>query len=341
MNPKNEDKKRIQYTTEPILLKPACKDYLWGGNRLADSYGKAFGILPLAETWECSTHPDGISVVGSGRNRGIGLDELLSAYPELMGKRALKNSTGGQLPILIKFIDAGQNASVQVHPDDFYAEKHENGESGKAEMWYVLEADTDSKLIYGFQNDMDKESVKEALQKGSVETFLNKVSVKKDDVFYVEPGTVHAIGAGTVLVEIQQNSNITYRLYDYGRRGADGKCRDLHIEKALDVMKFQADSKPRQPMRLLKYSPGCATELLCRCRYFQVERILLNNEEHKSLIEMQMDAATFMVLVCLEGNLTISADADLFVKKGDTVFVPASGREIRLCGNAHLLKIKC
>lgn len=341
MNPKTEDKNNKENTVQPFLLKPACKDYLWGGERLAAEYGKDCGISPLAETWECSTHPDGVSTVGSGAYKGIALDELLAKQPELLGTHPLKTGSEGQLPILIKLIDARQNASVQVHPDDAYAGAYENGQSGKTEMWYILDAEEDSKLIYGFHHDMDREKVAEALKTGTIEKHLNKVNVKKDDVFFIEPGTVHAIGKGMMLAEIQQNSNLTYRLYDYDRTDHSGRRRELHHDKALQVMKYKGDNAPRQPMRVLKYQPGCAEELLCRCKYFQVERMLLNAEEERVETILRVDSTSFVVLVCLEGNVSLIGEEKLVMKKGDCVFVPAGETSLRMKGKAQLLKIKC
>lgn len=341
MNPKNKDKINKENMVEPFLLKPACKDYIWGGKRLAAEYGKDCGVSPLAETWECSTHPDGVSVVNSGDYKGLGLDELLEMHPELLGTHPAKNCSTGQLPILIKFIDAAQSASVQVHPDDAFAKIYENGQRGKAEMWYILDAEADSKLIYGFNHDMARETVESALKDGTIERYLNKVNARKDDVFYVEPGTVHAIGAGMVLVEIQQNSNLTYRMYDYDRKDSNGNRRELHVDKALQVMKYKGDSEPRQPMRVLKYQPGCAVELLCRCKYFQVERMLLNADEKSPQTIFRMDYSSFVVLVCLEGEARLLGREFLKLKKGDCLFVPAGERNICMEGKAQFLKIRC
>lgn len=330
-----------QNSIEPFLLKPACKDYLWGGTRLIDEYGKKYGISPLAETWECSIHPDGVSVIDSGIYKGMPLDVLLRGYPELLGTHPEKIAGGGQLPILVKFIDAGTEASVQVHPDDEYARMHENGENGKAEMWYVLEATEDAKLIYGFYRDMDRETIKEALSNGSIVKYLNKVKVKKDDVFFIEPGCVHAIGAGTLIAEIQQNSNVTYRLYDYDRCDQNGNKRELHVDKALEVANMKASGIPRQPMRMLKYQPGCATELLCRCKYFQVERMLINADRKECAVELVSGEESFVILMCLDGNGLLKSGEELLFKKGDCIFVPASSSKMQIEGKAQFLKIRC
>ena len=255
--------------TKPFLLKPAGKDYLWGGSRLNDDFSKGIEMSPLAETWECSTHPDGPSIVGSGEFVGSSLSEVLNKHPEFLGSHP---RTQGELPILIKLIDAKKDLSVQVHPNDEYAVQYENGSLGKTEMWYVLDATKNAKLVYGFYHDIDKAVLRKSLMDGTVEKYLQKVPIRKDDVFYIEAGTVHAIGAGALIAEIQENSNLTYRLYDYNRIDKDGKKRELHIDKALAVADLKGAAEPRQPMRLLRYRRGCASELLCRCKYFQVEK---------------------------------------------------------------------
>lgn len=333
-------KEEMKYNMQPFLLKPACKDYLWGGDRLEKEYGKDYGINPLAETWECSVHPDGISLIDSGSLKGMPLSEVIKRYPEMLGTHPVRIGKPGELPVLIKLIDAGQKASVQVHPDDDYAQMYENGENGKAEMWYVLDSDHDAKLVYGFYEDMDEEMVKKALEEQTIEKYLRKVNVYKDDVFYIEPGTVHAIGAGVLLAEIQQNSNLTYRLYDYNRTDQYGKKRDLHVDKALKVANLKKSSEPRQPMRVLKYQPGCATELLCRCKYFQVERILVRSEEDKAAV-FHVGEESFCVLLCLDGCGKIEGAEKIELKKGRTAWIPANYGDVKLVGEMQLLKIRC
>ena len=323
----------------PFLLKPAAKDYLWGGSRLNDDFGKAVPLSPLAETWECSTHPDGQSVVAeTGEPLGI----LLSRCPNYLGNHSLR-LTGGkaELPILIKLIDAKQDLSIQVHPDDDYALEHENSR-GKTEMWYVLAAKRNARLIYGFRQDMSRQQLTRILDEKCLESVLNHVPVHQNDVFFVEAGTVHAIGAGVLLAEIQESSNITYRIYDYDRTDRAGRKRDLHIEQALDVAKITASVSPRQPMRVLKYRNGCAEELLGRCKYFQVERILLNTEIHRSLAEFQTDGNSFHTLLCIEGcGVLLGEHVMIPFFKGDCIFVPAESIPLKLHGKAQLLNVSC
>ena len=326
--------------TKPFLLTPAGKDYLWGGNRLKTEFNKEIDLVPLAETWECSTHPDGPSVIVTGRHAGKTLAELLKEHPEYLGKHP---GTEGELPVLIKFIDAKKNLSVQVHPDDDYARKYENGQLGKTEMWYVMDAAPDAQLVYGFNHDITKEQLRQSLKDGTVEKYLQKVKIQKDDVFFIEAGTVHAIGAGALIAEIQESSNLTYRLYGYNRVGKDGKLRELHIDKALAVANLKSSSEPRQPLRLLKYKKGSATELLCRCKYFQVERYLLNTESSRKLVEFQTAGDTFEVFLCLDGcGVVFMEDGDsMNFFKGDCIFVPANSLSMKFHGKAQFLHVRC
>ena len=343
----------MNWKNKPFLLSPAGMDYLWGGNRLNTDFHKNIDMTPLAETWECSTHPDGVSTVASGEHLGQTLDVVLAKHPEYLGSHPVSvmnaiNSEGSQdgdhpltLPVLVKFIDARQNLSVQVHPDDDYARIHENGSPGKTEMWYVLDAAPGAQLVYGFNRDMDEKLLRHSLEQGSIEKYLQKVSVQKDDVFYIESGTVHAIGAGVLLAEVQENSNLTYRLYDYDRVDRYGNKRTLHIGKAMEVLNYKSRENPRQPMRVLRYQPGCASELLCRCKYFQVERMLINTAQAHAAPECSTTEHSFQVLLCLEGSGEIVYTEKLPFKKGSCIFVPADSVPLQLYGKAQLLKISC
>ena len=331
---------------KPFLLKPAAKDYLWGGSRLNDDFSKNIDMQPLAETWECSTHPDGPSVIASGEFEGMELAELLRRFPEFIGehrKLVFWYDDAGELPILIKFIDAKKDLSVQVHPDDEYARNKEGELFGKTEMWYVLDAAKDAKLVYGFYHDMDKKKLRHSIENGTVEKYLQKVPVHRDDVFFIEAGTVHAIGAGALIAEIQENSNLTYRLYDYNRRDKQGKLRELHVDKALDVVDLRQSSEPRQPLRVLKYQRGWASELLCRCQYFQVERMLLNTESCREMADFYTDKNSFQVLLCTSGCglLLYGGSGVLQFFKGDCIFVPAGSVPLKIHGSAQMLKVTC
>lgn len=325
---------------EPFLLRPVGKDYLWGGRRLNDDFSKKIDMEPLAETWECSTHADGTSIVVSGAFAGMGLDEVLHEHPEFLGTHP---SMGDKLPILIKFIDAKKDLSVQVHPNDEYAKKYENGSLGKSEMWYVLDAAKNAQLIYGFNSDITKSQLKKSLQKGTIERYLQKIPVKKGDVFFVEAGTVHAICAGALVAEIQESSNLTYRLYDYDRVDKNGEKRELHIDKALKVANLSASNTPKQPVRVMRYRRGSASELLCRCKYFQVERMLVNTEQHREMIDFHTENNSFQVLLCVDGCGTLFWENGNLIPfiKGDCIFVPAGSVQIKIHGKAQILNVMC
>lgn len=322
---------------EPIFLRPTGKDYLWGGSRINDEFGKGIALEPLAETWECSTHPDGPSFAVGGEFDGQSLAEILKAHPDYLGTHPER---GEGLPILIKFIDAKRDLSVQVHPTDEFAAAHENGQRGKTEMWYVLDAAKDAKLVYGLRHDTDAEALRESIENGTVERHLQTVPIAKNDVFFIEAGTIHAIGAGALIAEIQQSSNLTYRLYDYDRVDKNGHKRPLHVQKALAAANLRSSTAPRQPMRVLHYRPGCASELLCRCRYFEVYRMLVNTERRQK-VAYRADAMSFRVLLCVDGCGTVSfCNSASNIYKGDCVFLPADSVELSLHGQLQLLDIR-
>ena len=327
----------MQKKNTPLLLRPSGKDYLWGGNRLNDEFEKNIDLTPLAETWECSTHPDGPSYIVGGEFNGAELAEVLKVHPEYLGERHKGECT---LPILIKFIDAKLDLSVQVHPTEGYAREKENGQRGKTEMWYVLDASRDTKLVYGLKQECTREEIRKSIVDGTVMKYLQKVPIHKNDLFFIQAGTIHAIGAGALVAEIQENSNLTYRLYDYDRIDKDGKRRELHVDKALDVANLHGCAEPKQPLRVLKYRQGSASELLTRCKYFEVYRMLINTERRQK-VHYQADELAFRVLLCVNGCGTISYDnGTITFYKGDCVFVPADSYELTIHGQAQFLDIR-
>lgn len=324
-------------SNEPFLLRPTGKDYLWGGKRLNDEFAKGIDLSPLAETWECSTHPEGPSFVVNGKHREQSLAEVIRSQPNYLGRRYQGWTT---LPILIKFIDAKADLSVQVHPNDEYAKEQENGQLGKTEMWYVLDAKQGTRLIYGFNHDTNEGTIRKAIAAGSLMNHLRTVPIKKDDLFFIEAGTVHALGAGALVAEIQENSNITYRLYDYDREDKDGKKRPLHIDRAMKVADFRSSARPKQPLRVLEYRQGAASELLCRCKYFEVYRLIVNTER-RQVVSYRADEFGFRVLLCVNGCGSVSwGDEMLNFYKGDCIFVPAESVEFFLHGQAKFLDVR-
>lgn len=330
---------------EPFFLKPAGKDYLWGGTRLKDDFSKDTDLEVLAETWECSTHPDGHSIVSSGPFEGKALVDVLKENPEFLGTHPSMHE--GELPVLVKFIDAKNNLSVQVHPDDEYAKINENGQNGKSEMWYVVEAAKEARLIYGFRTDIDKKTILRALEEGRLEHYLLSIPVKKGDVFFIPAGQVHAICAGCLIAEVQESSNLTYRLYDYNRIDKDGKKRPLHIDKALDVISLKGSSKPEQPMRVFRFREGVMIEKLYQCKYFNCEKVFLDTQRCRKHATFRTRENSFRVLLCIEGCGTIMWNDDNGCEKrmdffrGDCIFVPANSVEYKAHGKAELLRIGC
>lgn len=289
-----------------MKLKPSFKDYLWGGTKLRDKYGMDCSLNPVAEAWVLSCHKDGNSTVTNGEYAGLALNEAI----EKSGASVLGTSCEkfAFFPILIKLIDAKQNLSIQVHPSDDYAMKHEN-EFGKTEMWYVVNCEPDSYLYYGFKEKISTEEFETRINNNTLTEVLNKVKVKKGDCFFIESGTVHAIGAGLVIAEIQQNSNTTYRVYDYGRTGSDGRPRELHISKALDVA---VTAPPKAPVL---HNDGKEKTVLASCKYFKVSKYNINGE-----LKLNAGSDSFVSLLCTEGS--VAADG-VTLNAGECAFVPA------------------
>ena len=326
----------------PFTFKPILKKVIWGGSDICPFKGITPVENGVGESWELSHVEGNYSVVANGELEGQSLDDLIRTYgKDLLGGKVMERF-GTTFPLLIKFIDARDNLSIQVHPNDELAKKRHNS-FGKTEMWYVLDAAKDAKLIYGFHHNITKETLRDSIRSGTVEKYLQKVPIQKDDVFYIEAGCVHAIGAGALIAEVQESSNLTYRLYDYDRVDKDGRKRELHIEKALDVANLKSSAEPRQPMRVLQYREGCASELLCRCRYFQTERLLLNTERCRDMVDYRTKSNSFEILLCIDGcGMLFHQDGEsLPFFRGDCIFVPADSVPMKIHGRAKFLKVSC
>lgn len=313
---------------KPVKLTPAFKDYLWGGTRLRDDFKKPCDFDKIAESWELSCHKDGQSVVATGEDKGLTLSQFIEKY----GKSAVLGSDCDKFenfPILIKLIDAKDNLSVQVHPDNEYAQRVE-GEYGKTEMWYVVDCDEGATLLYGFKDKISKEEFKERIENNTLLEVTNAVPVKKGDVFFIQAGTLHAIGKGILIAEIQQNSNTTYRIYDYGRVGKDGKTRELHIDKALDVTELApAKSYPETPV---EQKDGYTQKLLSSCEYFST--YVLDIETQAELVA---DEKSFNSILVLEGTPDVDGVETI---KGDSVFIPASTGKYTVKGKSKVILTK-
>ena len=308
---------------QPYICKltPALKDYVWGGRQMAERYRFRTDLDRIAEAWVFSCHKDGASRVSSGPLAGKTLPEALDCWgPAALGSRA---AAFPFFPILIKLIDAQGSLSVQVHPDDKYALRVEQ-EYGKTEMWLVLDAEPGAFLYYGFNRETNRAEVEQHIQNNTLTDLLAKVPVKAGDVFFIEAGTIHAIGAGLLIAEIQQNSNSTYRVYDFGRLGADGQPRPLHVDKALDVLQYGPARPPAQP-----------DGLLADCPYFKAARHTVQGE---TILPGRPDS--FSALLCVEGTalLIAAGEEPLSLAPGDCLFIPADTPACSLTGSAQLIE---
>ena len=310
----------------PMKLEAPCKDYIWGGTRLRDEYGKRSDADKVAESWELSCHKDGRSVIANGEYKGKTLEEYINDK----GKGVLGTNCERfeYFPILIKLIDAKDNLSVQVHPDNEYALRVE-GEYGKTEMWYIVDCAPGSELLYGFKHEISREEFARRIRDNTLLEVTNNVPVHKGDVFFIESGTLHAIGKGILIAEIQQNSNTTYRIYDYGRVGADGKPRQLHIEKACEVTKLIPPTRPTKPAGQPEAKDGFTETLLATSEYFNVNKLDVSSKARLCASE-----ASFNSVLVLDGSFRLG---ELELKKGDSVFVPAGFGEYTLEGSGEII----
>ena len=314
-------------------LYPVFKDYLWGGTRLRDEYGKKCDLQKVAESWELACHKDGTCFIGLA-----GIDPTgpvpLTEFIRMRGKAEVlgtKPAVFPSFPVMIKLIDAKDNLSVQVHPDDRYARRVE-GSVGKTEMWYIVDCEEGAELLYGFNRAVTREEVEAAALNDTLPELANHVPVHKGDVFWINAGTLHAIGKGILIAEIQQNSNLTYRLYDYGRVDKDGNKRELHLEKALDVLRFEKPVRTG-PIGHKEVHQGYSRTLLGSCHYFTVFSIDLTQEYIGNATEV-----SFHCLTVTDGSMTIENEGQLVeAKKGESYFIPAGAGAYTLRGNGNVL----
>lgn len=317
---------KLGYSIEPMVrLLPVFKDYLWGGTKIRDVYGMDCDYERIAESWLLSCHPDGQSIVAEGKHKGVRFGEYLS----VVGKDVLgwKCRPLHAFPLLVKLIDANANLSVQVHPNDDYALMHEN-ECGKNEMWYVIDAEPGAGLYLGFKKDVSKEEVRRRVADNTILDVLNFYTTKKGDVFFIPTGTVHAIGSGNLICEIQQSSNCTYRLYDYNRSDKFGNQRKLQLERALDVLDFSK----YEPMDF-KEEKNEAGVILGQCKYFQATIYEVDGEE-----KIKMDDSRFYSIVCIRGSGMLElVNCKMMVTAGESVFIPAADDVLRMHGKLTVI----
>lgn len=313
-----------------LKLSPTIKDYIWGGTRLTKEFEMVSFTDRQAEAWVLSCHGDGECTIENTDFKGRTLSDVLKNEGKgYLGTNCKKYEN---FPILIKLIDAKDNLSVQVHPDDEYAMRVE-GEYGKTEAWYIMDCDEGTEIIYGFKRDITKEEFRKSIEENTLTDYVNRVKVKKGDIFFIEAGTLHAICKGILLAEVQQNSNTTYRVYDYGRL-QNGKPRELHVEKALDVTSTKALDASGKPMGETIQKDGYKETLLTKCDIFSMKRL---DVEDKA--EIIADEKSFVSLVALDGNgVVMHEDTCVTLYKGESLFIPAGLGKVEILGAVTVLE---
>ncbi len=315
-------------TFYPLILKAPLKDYIWGGTRLKSDFGFESELEKVAEAWVVSCHKDGPSIVSNGSLKGKTLEEAI----EIMGSDALGDACKDfdRFPILVKLIDAKDRLSIQVHPSDEFARANE-GDNGKTEMWYVIDCDEGAQLVYGFRHSIGSDEFKERIESNTLDEVLNYVDVHKGDMFFIPSGTVHAIGKGILIAEIQQNSNVTYRVSDYGRLGADGKPRQLHVEKAIAVSNTNPPLDLYGNVGKITFNDDYTVRNLAKCKYFDAKLISLDGSYEVK------NSTSFVSLVIIDGEIELKSEQGSYaLKKGESVFVPC-GITFTLKGTAQIL----
>ena len=313
----------------PLQFEPILKERIWGGTKLKTFLNKPIISNITGESWEISTVENDVSVVVNGSLKGKSLIELINEFPEAVLGTKVYAQFGKQFPLLFKYLDAREDLSIQLHPNDELAKKRHNS-FGKTEMWYVMQADTDARLIVGFKEKSSPEEYIKNLNNKTLLTILDTKKVKQGDVFMLDTGTIHAIGAGIVIAEIQQTSDITYRVYDFDRLDANGKTRELHIDLPLEALNYDKI----EAQRFYSKTEDISNEVV-NCKYFTTNFIPLtgNREIHKN-------QNSFTVYMCVDGNFQLTVDHENFTyKKGDTILIPAALTDFQLSGKASILEI--
>lgn len=313
----------------PLFFKPVYKEIIWGGRNLESAFGRELPPGNIAESWEVCCHKNGTSVISEGTLSGKSLTELMKE--DKLGILGSKNLYLDRFPLLIKFLDANDKLSVQVHPDNEYSLRVE-GDLGKAEMWYILDARPDARLIYGTKPGVAREDFEKAAIRGNLEDCLNFVPVKKGDTIYIPAGTLHAILDGIILAEIQQNSDTTYRIYDWNRVDKNGKSRELHISKALDVINFDFKGEITTPVH--HNHNGYSSSTLVSCEFFTVKKIDISTEYAD-----RTKGDTFFIFTSTSGSgKVVHNKGEYVIKSGTTFLIPASMGEFKIIGELTLLK---
>ncbi len=310
--------------TTPIKLQPVFKEIVWGGNRLKNDYGFESDLNNIAEAWMLCAREDGDNIIVNGDNAGKSFTAFIKENKALLGTKGAKYE---EFPLLIKFIDAKADLSVQVHPDDDYARIHENS-YGKTEAWYILDCDEGAQLIYGFNKELTSDEFKKSIEDNTFLDYVNKVNVKKGDVFFISAGTLHAIGSGILLAEVQQNCNTTYRVYDYNRM-VNGKPRELHVEKAIDVTDTVPPTRGGDPDSAPVVKGDATEQALCQCEFFKMDTLDVDGKYDFAVTE-----ESFVSVLVLEGEGKVNS---LTAKAGDSFFLPAGEYNALIEGKIKVL----
>jgi mannose-6-phosphate isomerase len=313
----------------PLQFEPILKERIWGGEKLKTILNKPIKSSITGESWELSTVEGDVSVIANGELKGKSLTEIIEEAPnEILGTEVYKRF-GKQFPLLFKYLDAREDLSIQVHPNDALAKERHNS-FGKTEMWYIMQADEDARIIVGFKEKSNAKEYVENLKNKSLLSILDDVKVKFGDVFFLETGTVHAIGAGLVVAEIQQTSDITYRIYDFDRVDAEGNTRELHVDLALDAINYDKVDTYKEYDKAINESNN-----IVDCPYFTTNFLPLDGE-----VAVKKAGGTFTVYMCVEGNFELDCNGVKYsYKKGDTVLIPAVINTFVLVGKASILEI--
>jgi mannose-6-phosphate isomerase len=319
----------MKFDSYPLQFDPILKERIWGGEKLNSVLNKPITSNSTGESWEISTVEGDVSVISSGTLKGISLNEVINTFPNEVLGTTLFDKFGKKFPLLFKYLDAKTDLSIQVHPNDELAKKRHNS-FGKTEMWYIMQADEGSRIIVGFKNNSNAQEYVSHLENNTLLDILEEVKVKAGDVFFLETGTVHAIGAGLLVAEIQQTSDITYRLYDFDRVDSEGNKRELHFELALDAINYNTIKTQKDYNKDLNVSNE-----MVNCPYFTTNYLNLSGE-----LKVSKSASSFTVYMCTEGDFQINYNQVQYqYSKGDTILIPAVMTDFSLTGNAIVLEI--
>ncbi|HHY82452.1 MAG TPA: mannose-6-phosphate isomerase, class I [Clostridiales bacterium] len=318
----------------PLFFYPIHKERIWGGKKLAEKYHRVLPGDRIGESWEIACHNHGMGIVKNGRLKGLTLQEVIEKYGEDLLGSALYTENYRRFPLLIKILDASDVLSVQVHPNDEYANLHENGELGKTEMWYIVDAKPGAKLVYGVKKGVSKETFRTKLEEGRLESCLEEIEVKPGDVLFIPAGLVHAIGKDILICEIQQNSDTTYRVYDWNRVDDKGCKRELHIDKALDVINFSPSAERGSLPGLAVEEEGGRRIIYVACNYFAMEELNISG-----IMELSMDGRRFQTLTCIKGHGIIHyGEEHEELPAGTSCLIPAQLSRIHIEGSCTVIR---